>query len=316
MGDSQMGTFMMNLFWKNYPYTIPKDKHNIKMATERCGFVDYCGPWLERRGGGAGGKRESGGNQWMIQGAGKTQGPFSFGLRNPFCSDLSHFKNTRIQTIDVGVDADVDVDVNVDANADGHNDTDVAVNVDIDVGVDVGTGSNVTVVPHKYTEYLVVEYASDVEQQTNTTNTTQQSVTLYMEQELKHYNLTTSDSVCVVNTGIHDQHLCDNKTEANCLDIYRRNVQEYLRLLDRVCGHIVWISTTPVRGDVTEVQDSNRTVEWNKAVMSLLETYYAEKSFYLDTWKRALNHDHKDNVHFEGSYYTPLIELFVKLIKY
>ena len=310
MGDSQMGIVSLNLFWKNYPYTIPKDKHNIKIAAERCGFVDYCGPWLEKRGDK---------NQWMIQGAGKTQGPFIFGLRNPFCSDLSHYKNTRIETIDVGVDADVDVDVNADAdanNADGHNDTDVAANVDIDVGVDFGTASNVTVVPHKYTEYLVVEYASDVEQQTNTTNTTQQSVTLYMEQELKHYNLTTSDSVCVVNTGIHDQRLCDNKTEANCLDIYRRNVQEYLRLLDRVCGNIVWISTTPVRGDVTEVQDSNRTVEWNKAVMSLLGTYYAEKSFHLDSWKRALNHDHKDNVHFVESYYTALVELFVKLIKY
>ena len=56
-------------------------------------------------------------------------------------------------------------------------------------------------------------------------------------------------------------------------------MQEYLSLLDRVCGNIVWISRTPVRGDVTQDQDSKRTVEWNKAVMSLLETYYAEKLF-------------------------------------
>ena len=168
----------------------------------------------------------------------------------------------------------------------------------------------------RYSEYLVVEYASDVEQQTNITNTTQQSVTLYMEKELKSYNISTSDSVCVVNTGVHDQHICVGKTETECLDIHTKNVQEYLRLLDHVCGNIVWLATTPVRGDLKEVQDNNRTVEWNKAVMSLLEKNYAEKSFYVDTWKRALNCTYLDNVHFEKPYYEGIADMFVRLIKY
>mmetsp|Transcript_27805 Transcript_27805/g.55683 ORF Transcript_27805/g.55683 Transcript_27805/m.55683 type:complete len:390 (+) Transcript_27805:339-1508(+) len=264
LGDSQMGMLMTKVL-SEYPYKISKKK----VASERCGFLDYC--QLEKC------------SEWIPSSKNKTQGPFMFGLEHPFCSDLSWFRNNKVET-----------------------ETE-------NIGDGIITVSSIA---HKFTEYLVVEYASDVEQQSKTTKTTQQSVTLYMEQNLKDHNLSTIDSICIVNTGLHDQHMCNYKTEVDCLDAYRTNVQEYLRLLDRVCGNIVWISTTPVANDVGNIQNNNRTLEWNKAVKSLLETYYVEKSFYVDTWKRALNYTHTDNVHFKVPYYTTVANLFKSIIKY
>jgi len=266
LGDSQMGKVMRRLL-SEYPYKISKKK----VASERCGFLDYC--QLEKR------------SEWIPSSENKTQGPFMFGLNHPFCSDLRYYQNTKVET-------EIETE---------------------NIGDGIITVSSIA---HKFTEYLVVEYASDVEQQSKTTNTTQQSVTLYMEQNLKDHNLSTSDSICIVNTGLHDQHVCYYKTEVDCLDAYRTNVQEYLRLLDRVCGNIVWISTTPVANDVGHIQNNNRSLEWNKAVKSLLEMYYVEKSFYVDTWKRALNYTHTDNVHFKDPYYTAAANLFKSFIKY
>ena len=98
-----------------------------------------------------------------------------------------------------------------------------------------------------FMEYLAVEYGSDVEHQSTITNTSQESAVHYMKWQLDNLLLTKDDSICVVNTGIHDQKLCPGlKNEDTCLNVYISNVRSYLKLLNTTCGHILWVSITSV----------------------------------------------------------------------
>eukprot|EP01083_Nonionella_stella_P095090 266886_1 len=170
---------------------------------------------------------------------------------------------------------------------------------------------------NNFIEYLAVEYASDVEQQTPTTNTTQQTTSLYLRNQLQQYNLTTDDRACVVNAGVHDQNICAVPTwipDEQCSDIYMTNVETYLKELDSVCGYIVWISITSCLNDVRYPQKNSRSIKWNRGVESLMNRLYPEKSFFVDVWEKSSNTTHLDNIHFEASYYKEVASLFTSLM--
>jgi len=184
---------------------------------------------------------------------------------------------------------------------------------------DLSGWSNVMVEGDKdnFIEYLTVEYAKDVEQQTPTTNTTQQSAALYLENQLHHYNLTIDDRACVVNTGIHDQNICGvptRMTEEECFDVYITNVETYLKELDSVCGYIVWMSITSTLDHEIWAQKNSRSIEWNRGVESLLSRLYPEKSFFVDVWGKSSNFPHHDNIHFFTPYYEEVASLFTSLM--
>ena len=167
-----------------------------------------------------------------------------------------------------------------------------------------------------YMEYLVVEYAQDVENQTPETETTQETTALYLKKQLHDKNMTSNDNVCVLNTGIHDQNLCRNLTHLNeCEDAYLQNVASYLKLLDPVCGKFIWIGITPVRGDEEQAQRNNVSTSWNEGVRSLGSRLFPTKLFYIDVWNTSSKFEHKDNVHFaDAAYYQGLAGLFTKLM--
>jgi len=170
---------------------------------------------------------------------------------------------------------------------------------------------------NNFIEYLAIEFASDVEQQTPTTNTTQQSASLYLRNQLHHYDLTIDDRVCVVNVGLHDQNICAVPAwlrKEQCGDLYMRNVETYLKELDSVCGYIVWISTTSCMNSRRHAQRNGRSVDWNRFVESLLNRLYPEKSFFVDVWGKSSNTTHLDNIHLEASYYEELASLFTSLM--
>lgn len=159
-------------------------------------------------------------------------------------------------------------------------------------------------------EFLFVEFASDVEQQTPETNTTQETVALYLKRNQKEASR--DDSVCVVNTGLHDQALCSD-TNTTCM--YLENVKTYLTLLDTVCGHIVWLGLSAVREDADRPQRSFSLLKWNKGVKKILQSSsFLETSFFVDIWEHSLTSIHVDNVHFTESYYDPIAELFAGLV--
>jgi len=247
-GDSQMG-FLFKSMEVKYPYTISETKESTH---ERCGFLTYCNipravTWIP----------PSTHNQ--------TQGPLMFGLRTPFCSDLS-----------------------------GHS------------YLKFSNGSC-------FMEYLAVEFASDVEQQTPYGNTTQETATFYVKLQLGVNGLTREDSVCVVNTGVHDQILCKEKSDATCLDMYSTNVRWHLSILRQGCGSIIWISTTSVAGDPKYPQTNKSLLEWNRVVNEKLVPSYSE-AFYVDVWNLSATSPRNGNIHFQPEYYDTLGSLFTGLM--
>jgi len=266
-----------------YPYNIS----STRKAARRCGFLDYC--HLEKRSdwtlpatfpnptSPSPSPSPSNNNNNNNRSATQGQGPTEFGLHHHFCSDLAGFSNTLFQT---------------DENE------------------------------KNFMEFLVVEYASDVEQQTPHTNTTQETVSLYLAAQLKMQNLTRDDSVCVVNTGVHDQKLChqgrtsDADADNECLELYVNNVKSYMKQLDPVCGNIVWLGITSVRGDSDQPQRNEVSLQWNRAVNASLARWYPTKSFFVDVWNVSSHATHRpnDNIHFEPEYYVPLGTLFSSLM--
>ena len=167
-----------------------------------------------------------------------------------------------------------------------------------------------------FMEYLGVEYASDVEHPSTITNTSQESAVHYMKNQLSDLYLTREDAVCVVNTGVHDQRLCPGLgNEETCMNVYLRNVERYVYLLNSTCGNILWISITSVRGDANRPQNNSRSILWNQGVNTTLETDYADSShFFIDVWNASLHADRNDNIHFLPVYYEKLASLFASLM--
>jgi hypothetical protein len=166
-----------------------------------------------------------------------------------------------------------------------------------------------------FMEYLAVEYASDVEHQSTITNTSQESAVVYMKRQLDNLFLTRDDSVCVVNAGIHDQKLCpDLVNEETCLGVYIHNVKTYIQLLRTVCGHVLWISISSVRGDKIHPQDNSRSLLWNQRVNETLQENYAHNSYFIDVWNASLYGVRNSNIHFEPEYYSQLAFLFSSLM--
>lgn len=166
-----------------------------------------------------------------------------------------------------------------------------------------------------FMEALVVDFASDVEQQSLNTSTSQETVTLYISRQLEMLNLTKIDSVCVANAGLHDQKLCSLGKESFCREAYIANVQSYLKLLETICGSIIWISISSVRGDESKPQRNDRSIEWNVMVKANLAGSYANNTFFfLDVWNVSSNAVHNDNIHFTNEYYQRLGSLFSRLM--
>mmetsp|Transcript_5581 Transcript_5581/g.11650 ORF Transcript_5581/g.11650 Transcript_5581/m.11650 type:complete len:399 (-) Transcript_5581:127-1323(-) len=165
-----------------------------------------------------------------------------------------------------------------------------------------------------FMELLTVDFASDVEQQTRYTNTTQETATLHVANQLQLRGLTYEDSVCVVNVGLHDQKLCESKSDSHCLVIYVTNVKVYLNLLYNVCGSIIWLSTTPVRDthNPNYPQRNDRMEIMNEKIREVLAKF--DNGYFVDVWERALGNTFVDNAHFTQDFYDNVAGLFSSLM--
>ena len=167
-----------------------------------------------------------------------------------------------------------------------------------------------------FMQYMTVEFASDVEQQTNVTNTTQETAVMHMIETIQKHKLTTKDSVCVVIVGLHDQKLCPGKSEEFCTFVFVENVKRYFELLDTACGKIVWISISSVLGirNIYSPQRNERTIIWNQLVQEHLLAKYSPKAFIFDVWNYSETSNHRDNVHFQPEYYKAIAHVFASLM--
>ena len=177
--------------------------------------------------------------------------------------------------------------------------------------------------------YLSIEYARDVEIQTNTTGTTQESLAMWLAEAAQKdakapapsprtdsrsqtpATPVVSKAICVVNSGIHDMAVVGITDAA-----YLLNVRFYLRALrgTGVCAHFVWLQTTAVSGNNTEhPQNTARIGQWNDLVRGLLEEReFGDLATIVDPLSKSWGH--VDHVHLSSSYYLQLAKLFLDLV--
>ena len=147
-------------------------------------------------------------------------------------------------------------------------------------------------------EYLPVQQARDVELQSPTTPTTQDTVAAYYEQQQQQ-------DVCILNTGLHEADLMPEISDLT----YVANVHHYVGLLARHCRAMLWLSTSKTRDDVLEKQSNTHISRRNGMVRAMLQERH-RAVFFLDLWalsdvpKNSTLRD--DNVHFKGAYYRAL----------
>ena len=142
--------------------------------------------------------------------------------------------------------------------------------------------------------YLSVEFARDVEIQTNAASTTQEAVGQYLARRGRE--------ICIVSAGVHDLAI-PNVTK----DTFFRNVAFYTRQLKRGCAEIVWVTMSSVRGDVGRPQKNDVILKWNDG---LIRGDFPDISAILSVYDMSTKFPHKDNVHLSPEYYTALAKAF------
>ena len=144
-------------------------------------------------------------------------------------------------------------------------------------------------------DYIAVEFARDVEMQSVFGNTTQKTLSKYLQSEHKTYSL------CVLNMGVHDQAIIGLRAED-----YVLNVKDLLELFIPVCLHIIWIEITAPKGDTNHHQTIAKTSEWNTALKLYLDAHRHLNVSMMRVFKKSLNVEHYDNVHLHKSWYKEM----------
>lgn len=153
--------------------------------------------------------------------------------------------------------------------------------------------------------YFSTEYARDVEIQTTVTNTTQETIALYLKnQKALQYPFT-----CVVNVGLHDMGMKNASA-----DRVVENIDWFMMQLRPSCGKLVWIQTTATLNSGNYSQTTNMTKYVNDRVAGLLSKTEDMRnwSMIVDPFEFSKNWSHVDNVHMDESWYTHFADLFLK----
>ena len=144
-----------------------------------------------------------------------------------------------------------------------------------------------------YATHFGMEFARDVEIQTDMFPTSQENVAHYLHQTWNRPAIleTWEKPICVINTGHHDVII-----ETMTQELYVENVRWYLRLMDAECQNILWIATNAPASD-RHPQKIVQTKEWGHAVRDMLQEdrILSEKSLYIDVYEASLTYPHKDN---------------------
>ena len=165
-----------------------------------------------------------------------------------------------------------------------------------------------------YGGFLGVEFARDVEMQSDARPTTQENIAYYLEHIWNNQRMLQvwDRPTCVVNTQHHDAALMGLTQDG-----FVEHVRWYLRLLQPNCQHLVWLGTTaPLGKNKTDgtpwPQTLEKTVAWSHAVYQMLQTddLLAPQTVFVDLYNASLSYQHQDNIHMDRSWYQNLAKLF------
>jgi hypothetical protein len=160
-----------------------------------------------------------------------------------------------------------------------------------------------------YGGYFSVEFARDVEVQTEQFATTQKSIAYYLGRDWNTEAITADFGrpICVVGAGHHDAGI-PNITKA----VFLTNVERYLNLLSAQCDHIIWLSNnSPLTDDA--VQKINQTREWNLGVRDIL--VHRNKSSFVDVFEASRDFPHEDDLHMDSRWYDLLGGMLLQIVK-
>lgn len=160
-------------------------------------------------------------------------------------------------------------------------------------------------------EFLNIEFAQDVEVQTPTTSTTQETAALYLRNDNKE------DHVCVVNAGTHDHEI--KKSPDTPPDQFIENVKTYFELLDSVCGNLVWVSISQMNEKWVMPEANYLSLDWNQKVSSMMSSKFPYNSYIINVWDESVaaqfRGEDTNKLHFEDSYYENFASLFAGLLE-
>jgi hypothetical protein len=235
----------------------------------------------------------------------QTEGPNEYGFHSHYCSDCSGC-DTKIAT------CFIDSNTN-EAYPNGNDACSSDTNSNV-LPESTATSSSFYTGP-AYGGFLSIEFARDVELQTEEYSTTQ-------ENSLSKYIATNWNApiemlyefgrpICLVSTGLHDMAI-PNATKA----AYLQNVQWYLQLVSAQCDYVIWLSNNcPLTNDMKQKQAL--THEWNMAVQNMIlspQYPFRYKSFYLDVFNSSIAYEHADNIHMSRGWYEVLASFLLAVM--
>ena len=221
---------------------------------------------------------------WQIPNFTKGEGPLAFGLLNPYCTDCYGCDSEIVQWTIMPQDS-----------------TDMCPVQRKYIHHDTYTGPSSG-------GFLSIEFARDVELQTNKYGTTQENlISHYVAQYWNHpmrLQYAFGRPICVVGTGHNDARIPNNT-----LPIYLHNIQWYMDLLLQQCDYIIWISNNAPATDDYE-QKIDDTYKWNMGVRNLLwlqnEKNGSINVFFLDVFNASVMYAKQDNIRMALSWYEAL----------
>jgi hypothetical protein len=155
---------------------------------------------------------------------------------------------------------------------------------------------------NNYMEYLVVEYSRDVSLPTQVSTTTQETAAYYLGRK--------SPAVCIASAGLNDAAIDPPMSD----DVYLKNADKYLGLLQRVCQNVIWIGI-PAIVESTQVPQTNcRLKRWNAKMLELIQTRNYKNVFIIDIWKKTMQTDHIGSLGLVEKFYSTLSRLFISLM--
>ena len=162
-----------------------------------------------------------------------------------------------------------------------------------------------------YGGYFAMEFARDVELQSNEYTTTQENLAQFLKQWMTAANTTSLDQsiICIINVGTHDISIPTLTDES-----FFSNLKWMFHLLNPLCGHFVWIHLTAPFNE-TFPQKTPRLKRWNDGVLQMLHTSpeLRHKASVVDLFAASQHWKHRDNVHMDWKWYVSLGDFLLKL---
>lgn len=154
----------------------------------------------------------------------------------------------------------------------------------------------------RYVEFLTVEFARDVSLQTLVTETTQKTIAYYLSRE--------PPAVCIATAGLNDAAIQPPISE----DLFIKNMDKYLALLQRTCHNVVWLSLHAIVESPDTPQTNCQLRKWNSAMLSAIASRNYDNVYVINVWDRSFYSDFHSPTRLGRTFYASLARLFRSLL--